>query len=199
MNKKTIIISITAVMLVTLLTFTIAGKIPGLTDSIKDLKIKYSLTDDIGNKLITKNINDNVTQDYHKKGDNAFITLYQKDGINDFIKIDSFYMNCTEYEIKQKEICIEIPYNYTFEICEEVYNESEGELEGSIKTECHNETEVRYNQSCHTEDYISDNCINYEKLYYSDNELKEQLNLKVKKRLELIANVDRTTIKEDLT
>jgi len=90
MNKKTITISLMAITIIALLSFSIAGIITEINISA-DIKEKYDLADNVITILQSKNIDDMVKQDYTTKGEYAFINLYQRNGINDFIKVDRYY------------------------------------------------------------------------------------------------------------
>jgi|GEM_PF-2769304 len=116
MNKKTITISLMAITIIALLSFSIAGKIIGIDKSI-DLKSKFNLTEVRAVKLQSKNIDDMVKQDYTTKGEYAFINLYQRNGINDFIKVDRYYDFCLEYKEETIENCTQIEHQENITVC----------------------------------------------------------------------------------
>ena len=116
MNKKTITISLMAITIIALISFSIAGIITEINISA-DIKEKYDLADNVITILQSKNIDDMVKQDYTTKGEYAFINLYQKDGINDFIKVDRYYDFCLEYKEETIENCTQIEHQENITVC----------------------------------------------------------------------------------
>jgi len=201
MNKKTITISLMAITIIALLSFSIAGIITEINISA-DIKEKYDLADNVITILQSKNIDDMVKQDYTTKGEYAFINLYQRNGINDFIKVDRYYDFCLEYKEETIENCTQIEHQENITVChtnlEEILDAKTEKITFKEIEVCNQELNITYETVCNPYNQTTTECKNSEVREYTSTELKDMLNEKVKERLELIADVDRLDIKVEL-
>ena len=194
MNKKTITISLMAITIIALLSFSIAGIITEINISA-DIKEKYDLADNVITILQSKNIDDMVKQDYTTKGEYAFINLYQRNGINDFIKVDRYYDFCLEYKEETIENCTQIEHQENITVC---HTEEQPIYTEEVELVCNQELNITYETVCNPYNQTTTECKTSEVREYTSTELKDMLNEKVKERLELIDDVDRTSLEKEV-